>query len=254
MADRTTGWGIGEGRCSRRRWTRLVSWFGLLAASAAAVGCAVRQPSPVAAGQDLFTGDLQEIAPYHDGDEWVRRVSGGTPLDGVLIERISELAPDGTFTSVTTRDGKALSRMHLRSDGTSVALESDEIELVGMRFVYDPPLPVVGVPLRTGELKFEGRVHLFRMDGKPIADGSVESTRILAPAAPESQADFTLQQEIRMQMGPQRMVDRTTSWLRRGVGSVHTESVLNGKPTRSDLVCATIAGRKTGACESGSTQ
>jgi hypothetical protein len=213
-------------------------------------GCAAhRVASTTPAGQELFAGDLQELAPHHDGDEWTYRVTGNGLLDGVYVERVSAASPGGEFVAETTKDGKRMSRMQLRSDGKSIVVESHQQDFLGLRSVYDPPLPYISVPLRAGTTSAEGRVHLVHIDGQPIADCTIEVTQTVSAASPGTNADFEVQSEHRLSMGDERMVDHTTTWFRRGVGEVYSESTSNGTTVRVGLICAKVGGQNIGACD-----
>jgi len=104
------------------------------------MGCAARQRgAPPATNEVLFSGALQEIAPHHDGDTFVFRMTGAGVLDGVYVERVSAPETEADFVSTMTKDGKPFVKTHLHDDGTGIFIVSEDLDRTNERGRWRAP-------------------------------------------------------------------------------------------------------------------
>jgi hypothetical protein len=216
-------------------------------------GCSSRQSqTPADSTRDvLFSGTLQELVPYNDGDELVFLLLGAGSLDGVYVQRVAVPHP-GEITVTLTRENLAIGQISLHSDGTTLFVTREETAGNGVALQYDDPLPYISVPLRTGITEASSAVALRRLTtGETLARGHIEQRlNVLSAPATPPRILFEVRNERHLTLGDRSTIGRTTSWLQPGLGTVLSETLSEtGTVTRQQLLCAIIAGQQIGDCD-----
>jgi hypothetical protein len=228
-----------------RRWLLAACAVWLLA------GCAawhVREAIP------LYTGSLQEIAPFHDGDHYVYRATRAGEDWAVQVEHVKALDKPGEFLINLTENGSLIAQMHVRESATAASIVSVVYPEQDAGFLFTQPLPVVEVPLRREVLRSDSTVTVWRLsDGKTLDRGDAYQTVTSEPATAEradvSPAEFELQTERTLHFRAGALHSHATAWVARGIGEVRSDDVVQGVPAlHRELVCAIVGGRRIGDC------
>jgi hypothetical protein len=141
----------------------------------------------------------------------------------------------------------------IRTDGGTLSLVREVVLCQGAAFSFDPPLPVISVPLRAGPRRGRSAVMVRRFtDGEVLAAGHVDY--VLSAQRVESPADhgqFEVVIEHALQLPGGNVRQRTRSRLLPGVGetAIHSVNESDGTTTTVELLCANIGGRPVGECD-----
>lgn len=203
---------------------------------------------------------IQELAPHHDRDHFVYLVERPGP-DGfrpssLQVEHVTRLEHPEDFEVALSEDGMPTGRVHMRDDGQTLWLLSEDDFARGVRMSYEPPLAYFRVPLFPGESLSEGEVRIRR-----LADGQAVGTmrivhRVKASAAGPGQwlsGAYTGGVHLRMERslsGTDGNIDlASTTVLVPGIGDVRSEGSLGGEVAlRRTLACALVGNRSIGDC------
>jgi hypothetical protein len=233
----------------------LIISFAILAAVGA--GCSTDSSER----QQLLASSLHEIVPHNNRDHLVYLVErpteqGAFKPSSLQVEHVTKLDVAGEFEVTLSEDGMKTGRAHIRDDGKTLWLVSEDDYTRGVSMSYDPPLPYLSVPLFTGAVHSTAQVTLRRLaDGQSA--GRMQVTQVTqASAAPAGRwltgsyaGGIELRTERTLQ-GPEGPFQLTSTMvLVPGIGEVKSEGIVNGTPaTRRALACAIIANRSIGDC------
>jgi hypothetical protein len=227
----------------------------LLCTLAPLTACSLLATKP----QPLATS-LQELVPHSDRDHRVYVVEhptehGFAPA-ALQVEHVTKLETAGEFEVLLSEDGMATGRVHIRDDGKTLWLLSEDDFSRGLRMAYEPPLPYLSVPLFPGQQTTEASVTMRQLaDGQSAGHMQVKQvTEVSAapagrwrsgvhPAGVQLRTARTLQ-------SPEGSLDlSTTTLLIPGVGEIRSEGRVSDSPTmRRELACATIGNHSIGDC------
>lgn len=218
-------------------------------------GCGMRQPT----GEVLATS-LAEIVPHHDRDHFVFIVERPTPEgfrpSSLQVEHISKLERSTEYEVALSEDGMATGKVLIRDDGKTLWLVSEEDYTRGLKLSYEPPLPYLSVPLRSGESTVTTSADLRQL-GTNQAAGRLQVTQTTrtAPAPPgqwfagtySRAVQLVTERTLHSPEGPVQLTNTTI--LVPGIGEVRSEGSAAGSPVmRRQLACAIVGNRSVGDC------
>ncbi|HUI26095.1 MAG TPA: hypothetical protein VL403_08415 [Candidatus Kryptonia bacterium] len=219
----------------------------VVAASIAIAACSARRPA-TEPEEILFNGTLQELAPHHNGDHFIYRVTATGRDDSLQVEHLTALDAPGEFVVDMSENGTAIGRQHVRDDGAALLLMSEGLLAQDLIITYEQPLPSLAVPLATTPRRARSAVTFLRGDGKVVAHGSVEQT-VTAHRSTTGGAGavFEVRTERTVVLLNRTMRLAVTTWLAPGMGEVRSEGSADGEPpVHRELLCAIIEGNRVG--------
>jgi hypothetical protein len=227
----------------------------LVAAALVASGCS----APKRLGQ-VLAPLVADLMPHGDRDHFVylseKTVADHPPETSLAVEHVSSLEAPGEFQITESADGVRIGDSHWLSDDHGLSLLSEEVEGLGVRLAYDPPLLLFPQPLLVGEHRASSTGAATRLDdGTPVGlfRASVvvrsQSTRSRNPIA---KGDAVLLEVTRSLEGPNgALVIHVESLNAAGIGELESVAALEGVPlvVRRSLLCGFIQGRAVGHCD-----
>ncbi len=230
----------------------------IAAALLSLAACAL--PQPQAPKRDILAASPRELMPHADRDHFVflyQTIANGQPIGkGVEVEHVSAVDAPDEFEVSSSQDGTPIGSSRLRDDGKSIWLLSENADSLDMRLVYDPPLRLLSVPLKAGEVEMTAGVDATRLSsGESLGRLSThvvvrlgEGHTRLHFGDPSRAVAFDVLRTLEGKEGTLRFDARST--LLPGIGEVESEVVFsNGVQQRRELVCAIVGGRLIGDCK-----
>jgi len=221
---------------------------------AVAAGCGARRSSG-----DVLAESLAGLMPHGDRDHFVfasEKSVGEAQVERTLtVEHVSALEA-GEFEVTESSDGVRMGDSRWLSDETGISLVSEDVEGLGVRLQYEPPLLVFPKPLRAGEHRASTRAAATRLDDGELV-GSFKASLLLRsdevsvdhPLAGDGRA-VSLRVTRTIQGPGGALIINVESINAEGVGEVESVAALEGLPVvvRRSLVCGFIQGRPVGRC------
>lgn len=236
--------------------------------SVSCVGCGGMRLWPT---NGILAEAATDLQPVHDRDhfvyQWERLVNGKLMGRGTHIEHITALSEEGEFEVAIAEDGRASERLHLRVTATGLDLVAEEDLNQGIRIEYEPPLPQLRTPVRSGVETVSGSAVILRIDDRTVLSEvpvtqilEVSSARGIESSVGNFDRGVTLHARRTMAsaVGPIDM--ETIVLLVPGVGEIRSEGLGTAPEmaedaptppkiiTRRQLVCAIVDGKGIGNC------
>jgi hypothetical protein len=239
----------------RRAAYSLLAAGGMLAGQ---LGCAALH-RPVAG--EVLAARLADVMPHGDRDHFVFRSEkslGDRKLETSLtVEHISASSTPGEFQVTESSDGVRVGDSLWLSSENGLALVSEDVEGLGLRLTYDPPLLVFPQPLLSGEHRAAATGAATRLsDGGAVgffrASVMLHSGRARAVHPFVGAGGAVSLRVTRTLAGANGvLVIRVESVNAEGVGEIESVAALDGVPfvIRRSLVCGFIQGRAIGHCD-----
>lgn len=227
----------------------------VLFAAFLAAGCA----APKRPGQ-VLSAHVAELMPHGDRDHFVylseKSMADRPPETSLAVEHVSTLEAPGEFQITESTDGVRVGDSHWLSDDHGLSLLSEEVEGLGVRLAYDPPLLLIPQPLLVGEHRASSTGAATRLDdGTPVGlfRASVvvksKSTRSHNPIAKGDAVQFEMTRSLEGPNGA--LVIHVDSLNAAGIGELESVAALEGAPlvVRRSLLCGLIQGHAVGHCD-----
>lgn len=218
-----------------------------------ASGCAARRG-------DILAESLGGLMPHGDRDHFVfasEKSMGEAAIErGTTVEHVSALDSPGEFQVTESADGVRMGDSRWLSNDAGISLVSEDVEGLGVRLRYDPPLLVFPKPLLAGEHRSTAVAAATRLENGEVV-GSFNASLVLQSEAARAQhplaggAPAVSLRTTRSLQGPGgALVIRVESINAEGIGEVESIAALDGMPlvVRRSLVCGFIQGRAVGRC------
>ena len=239
---------------NRRSAARLGRWIAPLATLFFSACSASKHPG------DVLVTNVADLVPHSDSDHFVyasERDEGGKTLERTLmVEHVSTSETPGEFQVTESANGVQTGDTRWIADEHGIALLSEEVEGLGVRLQYDPPLLFFPQPLLAGEHRAAATGSATSLeDGQPLglfhASVVVKSNTIRSshPLASGKTVAFEVTRSIEGPNGA--LVIHVDSVNAEGVGEIESIAALEGFPfvIRRSLVCGLIKGHPVGQCD-----
>lgn len=226
----------------------MIAALAIAAAGCSAQNATVAPPGP--APGVVFDGSLDDLAPFRHGNAYRYLVAADDGEERRIESRCS-VAGNRVFLSVF-EDSKALARTEMVLTDDALMIVSEMSPQHDFAFTYDPPVPVLHAPLRSGVNRFQARVRAWRpSNGEQIGEGEAEISWS-AHFAPREMTDASIEirtvKTITMD-GGQTSKMQSKRWLAPGVGEIGSSGTTgNGRTEFRELECAQIGERYFGSC------
>ncbi len=199
----------------------------------------------------LFDGDVQQIAPLHDGDVFTVRVTGNKALaDGIYTQHVR--CERATTCSITLRQAdNEVSRNIIQIGDNARYMLSAELVQAGLRMTYETPLPSANIPLRSRRDPVDTavRVSMLSNDQEVMARGAIKQLRWARRLPDTDGTRFELHRISTVDLGANHTRTEEVSEVTLGIGTVRsTETADDGSTFTIELLCATVAGKQLGSC------
>lgn len=229
----------------------------LIVLAAGGAGCSALSTRP----GEVLARQLGDLMPHGDRDHFVyrseKRMDDAVLESNLVVEHFSSLPAPGEFEVTESIDGMRSGDSRWRVDERGISLLSEDLEGLGVRLEYDPPLLVFPQPLLAGEHRAAATGAASSLvDGAPV--GSFRTTLLLESSRTRTNhplaagAPAVSLRVTRSLHGPGgALVLKVDTVNAEGVGEVESVARLDGAPfvIRRSLVCGFIQGRAVGRCE-----
>lgn len=224
---------------------------------AVAGGCTAARPG----GGRVLADRLDEFLPHGDRDHFVFRsdkfLNERSLESNLVVEHISALASAGEFEVAESIDGLRSGDSRWLSDARGIALLSEDLQGLGVRLEYDPPLLIYPRPLVEGEhVATAAGLATSLADGAPVgmfrATLRLESRRTRSDHPLAAGSEALALRVTRSLHGPGgALVLDVETVNAAGIGEVQSVARLEGVDfvIRRTLVCGFIQGRAVGRCD-----
>lgn len=226
----------------------------LFAAALLLGGCAANKRAG-----DVLVADTGDLMPHNDRDHFVyageRSGLERAPERSLMVEHVSALPAPGQFVVTESSDGERTGDARWQIDDRGVWLLSEDVEGLGVRLSYDPPLLLFPQPLLVGEHRASSTGAATRLDdGQPV--GVFRASVLVSSKATRSDHPLAKGPAVALAVtrsleGPNgALILHVDSVNLAGLGEVESVAAFEGTPIviRRSLVCGFINGKAFGDC------
>lgn len=218
-------------------------------------GCAVNKRTG-----DVLVAETGDLMPHNDRDHFVylgeRSGLERAPERSLMVEHVSTLPAPGQFVVTESSDGERTGDARWLIDDRGLSLLSEDVEGLGVRLSYDPPLLLFPQPLLVGEHRAWSNGAATRLDdGQPV--GVFKASVLVSSKATRSSHPLAKGPAVALAMtrsleGPNgALILHVDSVNLAGIGEIESVAAFEGTPIviRRSLVCGFVNGKAYGDCD-----